>query len=60
MKKYNSILKYIFVVITALFITGCVHDDKYDAPNLDDYQCRNADYYVTGKGKELTKLTLPL
>jgi hypothetical protein len=45
MKKYNSILKYIFVVITALFITGCVHDDKYDAPNLDDYQCRNADYY---------------
>lgn len=58
MKKYNSILKYIFVVITALFITGCVHDDKYDAPNLDDYQCRNADYYVTGKGKELTKMTL--
>ncbi|WP_144281466.1 DUF5689 domain-containing protein [Chryseobacterium echinoideorum] len=39
MKKYNSILKYIFVVMAALFITGCVHDDKYDEPNLDGYQC---------------------
>ncbi|MDF2933070.1 MAG: hypothetical protein K0R36_2401 [Chryseobacterium sp.] len=39
MKKYNSILKYIFVVIASLFITGCVHDDKYDEPNLDGYQC---------------------
>ena len=39
MKKYNSILKYVFVMITALFITGCVHDDKYDEPNLDGYQC---------------------
>lgn len=39
MKKYNSILKYIFVMITALVITGCVHDDKYNEPNLDGYQC---------------------
>lgn len=39
MKKYNSVLKYIFVIITALFITGCVHDDKYDEPNLENYQC---------------------
>lgn len=39
MKKYNSILKYIFVIFAALVITGCVHDDKYDEPNLDGYQC---------------------
>lgn len=39
MKKYNSILKYIFVLIAALVITGCVHDDKYDEPNLEGYQC---------------------
>lgn len=39
MKKYNSILKYIFVMIAALVITGCVHDDKYNEPNLDGYQC---------------------
>ncbi|MCX8533574.1 DUF5689 domain-containing protein [Chryseobacterium luquanense] len=46
MKKYNSILKYIFVIFAALVITGCVHDDKYDEPNLDDYQCRTASYYT--------------
>ena len=46
MKKYNSILKYIFVLIAALVITGCVHDDKYDEPNLDNYQCRSASYYT--------------
>ncbi|KMQ69998.1 hypothetical protein ACM39_02885 [Chryseobacterium sp. FH2] len=46
MKKYNSILKYIFIVIASLFITGCVHDDKYDEPNLENYQCRTADYYT--------------
>ncbi|KFE98633.1 hypothetical protein IX39_14465 [Chryseobacterium formosense] len=39
MKKYNSILKYIFAIFAALVITGCVHDDKYDEPNLDGYQC---------------------
>lgn len=39
MKKYNSILKYIFVMIAALVITGCVHDDKYNEPNLEGYQC---------------------
>lgn len=46
MKKYNSILKYILLVFTSLFITSCVHDDKYNEPNLADYQCRNADYYT--------------
>lgn len=40
MKKYNSILKYIFITAASLWITvGCVHDDKYDEPNLDGYQC---------------------
>jgi len=45
MKKYNSILKYILVVITALFITGCVHDDKYDEPTLEGYSCKSESYY---------------
>ncbi|MGO4708240.1 DUF5689 domain-containing protein [Chryseobacterium sp. 2TAF14] len=49
MKKYNSILKYIFVLIAALLITGCVHDDKYDEPNLGDYQCRTASYYTNSQ-----------
>jgi len=39
MKKYNSILKYIFIVMASLFITGCVHDDKYNEPNLENFQC---------------------
>lgn len=34
-------------MITALFITGCVHDDKYDEPNLDGYECKTADYYTS-------------
>jgi hypothetical protein len=39
MKKYNSILKYIFIICAALFITGCVHDDKYEEPDLTNFQC---------------------
>ncbi|MCE3075387.1 DUF5689 domain-containing protein [Chryseobacterium gwangjuense] len=58
MKQYNSILKYIFIVVASLFVIGCVHDDKYDEPTLDDFQCRTADYYTTGAGKGLTKWTL--
>ncbi|MCW3160456.1 DUF5689 domain-containing protein [Chryseobacterium oryctis] len=46
MKKYNSIFTYILVIITSLFITGCVHDDKYDEPGLENYQCRTEDYYT--------------
>ena len=41
MKKYNSFFKVLFIAFTALFLTGCVHDDKYDAPNLDGYQCQD-------------------
>lgn len=33
-------------MIASLFITGCVHDDKYDEPNLENFQCRTADYYT--------------
>lgn len=58
MKKYNSILKYIFIVVASLFVIGCVHDDKYDEPTLDDFQCRTADYYTTGAGKGLVKWDL--
>ena len=40
MKKYNSVLKYIFVAAASLFVvTGCVQDDKYNQPNLDGYDC---------------------
>ena len=39
MKKYNSIFKSIFLLVTALVLFGCVHDDKYDTPDLDGYQC---------------------
>lgn len=39
MKKYSSFLKFLFIAFAALVTTGCVHDDKYDAPNLEGYQC---------------------
>ena len=39
MKKYKSIFKYIFILFTAFILSACVHDDKYDAPNVDDFQC---------------------
>lgn len=39
MKKYNSIFKYIFIVFASLLITGCVHDDKYDEPGAENFQC---------------------
>lgn len=39
MKKNNLLLRYTLVILTFLGIMGCVHDDKYDEPQLDDYQC---------------------
>ncbi|OCA69592.1 hypothetical protein BBI01_15790 [Chryseobacterium artocarpi] len=40
MKKYNPILKYIFITAATLLLTvGCVQDDNYDEPNLEGYQC---------------------
>lgn len=41
MKKYNSFLKFLLIAFTAFFITSCVHDDKYDDPNLDTFQCQD-------------------
>jgi hypothetical protein len=39
MKKYNSFFKILLLAFTALFFTGCVHDDKYEAPSSSGYQC---------------------
>ncbi|KUJ51562.1 DUF5689 domain-containing protein [Chryseobacterium sp. JAH] len=39
MKKNNLLIKYILIIISFLGIIGCVHDDKYDEPNLDSYEC---------------------
>lgn len=41
MKKYNSFFKILLLAFTALFFTGCVHDDKYDEPNLDGFECQD-------------------
>lgn len=51
MKKYNSILKYILIVFTSLFITSCVHDDKYNQPSLEGYECKTADYFKDPKNE---------
>lgn len=39
MKNFNSYLKLFLIAISMLFVTGCVHDEKYDVPNLGEYQC---------------------
>jgi len=39
MKKYNSIFRYIFILATSFILFGCVHDDKYDDPNVDSFAC---------------------
>ncbi|MBU8883603.1 choice-of-anchor J domain-containing protein [Kaistella sp. DKR-2] len=41
MKKYSSYLKILFIAFASLLVTGCVHDDKYNDPNLDNYQCKD-------------------
>lgn len=38
MKKYNLIFK-IFAFALILTAVSCVHDDDYDAPNLNGYKC---------------------
>lgn len=47
MKKYFSISRFLMVIITSLFLMGCVHDDKYGEPNLDGYQCQDLNATVT-------------
>ena len=39
MKFLNSYIKMLLVILSALLLTGCVHDDKYDTPDLSTYQC---------------------
>ena len=39
MKKIHSYIKFLLVIFSALLVTNCVHDDKYDAPDLSTYQC---------------------
>ena len=39
MKNIFQSIKLLSFCITAFLLTGCVHDDKYDAPDTADYQC---------------------
>ena len=39
MKTYQSFLKFLFVIFAAFTVASCVHDDKYDTPDLNGYQC---------------------
>lgn len=41
MKKYSSFFKIFFITFASLLLTACVHDDKYDDPVLQDYQCKD-------------------
>jgi len=41
MKKYSSFFKIFFIAFASLLLTACVHDDKYDDPVLQDYQCKD-------------------
>lgn len=45
MKINNLLLKYILIIIAFLGIIGCVHDDHYEEPDLDHYEC--ADFTAT-------------
>ncbi|ACU08809.1 hypothetical protein FIC_02376 [Flavobacteriaceae bacterium 3519-10] len=39
MKNYLSFFKISFVMFASLVLTGCVHDDKYNDPDLTNYGC---------------------
>lgn len=39
MKNYYLAIKYILIAVTFLWLTGCVHDDKYDEPNPGEFPC---------------------
>lgn len=34
------------MLLMAVLIIGCVHDDRYEMPDLSEYRCRNARYYT--------------
>lgn len=46
MKKYNFIQPCFRILLVVFLAIGCVHDDKYENPDLSGYQCRNAAYYA--------------
>lgn len=39
MKKITSIFRYVFMLATVLFMFSCVHDDKYDTPDTEGFNC---------------------
>lgn len=39
MKKYFSLYKITLLLFGLFLIIGCVHDDEYDEPSLENYQC---------------------
>lgn len=57
MKNIISTIKMFTLALSAYVMTGCVHDDKYNAPELATYQCAdpesNADAF-----KNYKKITL--
>ena len=63
MKKYNSFFRILFIFIASFVVMGCVHDDKYNDPDLTGYQCLditpNAENTLITykKVKELYKIT---
>lgn len=54
MKKYISFYRILFVFFATFIITGCVHDDKYNDPDLTNYQC--ADLVKTKTLQEVINL----
>lgn len=47
MKKYNSFINLLYAFFAALLVVGCVHDDKYDEPNLANYECQDLTANIT-------------
>jgi hypothetical protein len=45
MKKIFSIIR-IFIITLVVFLTGCVHDDEYSAPDLNGNQCQSESYFT--------------
>lgn len=56
MKKYFSIIR-VFIITLVVFLTGCVHDDEYASPDLNNNQCAN-DSYFTDPKNEFVKWSL--
>lgn len=45
MKKIFSIIR-IFIITLVVFLTGCVHDDEYSAPDSNGNQCQSESYFT--------------